>query len=47
VLPQCRIVRTFWLVTHKDTHQLARVRTAKDWLADKVRQHRADLLPAL
>lgn len=32
VLPERRVTRTFWLVTHKDTHQLARVRAGKDWI---------------
>lgn len=45
VLPDKRIVRSFWLVTHKDTHNLARVRAGRDWLAEAVQQHRAVLLP--
>ena len=44
VLPQFRLVRTFWLVTHKDTHQLARVRAVRKWIVDMVRQHREDLV---
>ncbi|MFM5885989.1 MAG: LysR family transcriptional regulator [Novosphingobium sp.] len=47
VLPQRRIVRSFWLVTHKDTHNLARVRAGKAWLAEAVERHREILLPAL
>lgn len=31
------IVRTFWIVTHRDTHNLARVRVARQWLFDSVR----------
>ncbi|WP_296678028.1 LysR family transcriptional regulator [Novosphingobium sp.] len=46
VLPERRIVRSFWLVTHKDTHNLARVRAGKDWLADAVQRGREQLLPA-
>lgn len=45
VLPDKRILRSFWLVTHKDTHNLARVRAGRDWLVDAVQQHRAVLLP--
>lgn len=45
VLPDKRIVRSFWLVTHKDTHNLARVRAGRDWLGDAVQQHRGVLLP--
>ncbi|MCC6924724.1 LysR family transcriptional regulator [Novosphingobium sp.] len=45
VLPERQIRRSFWLVTHKDTHNLARVRAGRDWLADAVQQHRAALLP--
>lgn len=44
VLPERRILRTFWLVTHKDTHQLARVRAGKDWLAAAVQREREILL---
>ena len=45
VLPDHRILRSFWLVTHKDTHNLTRVRAAKDWLAAAVEQGRDALLP--
>jgi len=45
VLPDKRIVRSFWLVTHKDTHKLARVRAGREWLGDAVQQHRGVLLP--
>ncbi len=47
VLPQCRIIRTFWLVTHKDTHSLARVRAGKEWLGSAVLRSREALLPPL
>jgi len=46
VLPELAIRRSFWLVTHKDTHQLARVRAFKDWLIAVTQTHRARLLPA-
>jgi DNA-binding transcriptional LysR family regulator len=45
VLGEQRIVRSFWLVTHKDTHQLARIKAGKDWIANTVQRHRAILLP--
>lgn len=45
VLPGHRITRSFWLVTHKDTHQLARVRAGRDWILDVVQQHRRQLQP--
>lgn len=45
VLPDRRITRSFWLVTHKDTHNLARVRAFKDWLTDLVAKERGRLLP--
>lgn len=45
VLPGSRITRSFWLVTHKDTHQLARVRAGRDWLVATVQNHRSRLMP--
>ena len=45
VLPERRILRSFWIVTHKDTHNLARVRAGKDWLAEVVQHGRERLLP--
>ncbi|MFC4295570.1 LysR family transcriptional regulator [Novosphingobium tardum] len=45
VLRDQRIMRSFWLVTHKDTHQLARVRAFKQWLDEAVHRHRTALLP--
>ncbi len=45
VLPDQRITRSFWLVTHKDTHNLARVRAFKDWLTALVCRERGRLLP--
>ncbi|RVQ67136.1 LysR family transcriptional regulator [Croceicoccus ponticola] len=46
VLPENRINGSFWLVTHKDTHQLARVQAFRNWLTRTVRRHRDQLLPA-
>ena len=45
VLPDHRIARTFWMVTHKDTQQLARVRAAKEWLLDCVQKGSSVLMP--
>lgn len=45
ILPNTRIVRSFWLVTHKDTHQLARVKAGKDWINACVLANRALLMP--
>lgn len=45
VLPERRIRRSFWLATHKDTHNLTRVRAGRDWLAAAVQQGRDALLP--
>lgn len=44
VLPDVVIKRTFWIVTHRDTRQLERVRTFRDWLIDTVARNRATLL---
>lgn len=44
ILPERRIVRSFWLVTHKDTHQLARVRAGRSWILDLVQHHGEALL---
>ena len=45
LFPEKRILRTFWLVTHKDTHALARVKAFKTWLTDLAGRERARLLP--
>ncbi len=45
VLPERRIVRSFWLVTHKDTQNLARIKAGKDWLTNSVQRRRELLLP--
>ena len=44
VLPDIAIRRAFWLVTHRDTRRLARVRAFRAWLADLVARHRTELL---
>jgi len=45
VLGERRILRTFWLVTHKDTQGLARVRLAKEWLVEIAGACQRMLLP--
>lgn len=44
VLPMVRIVRSFWIVAHRDTHQLRRVRAFRSWLIELCRDRRHDLL---
>ena len=44
VLPEVRIVRSFWLVTHQDTHQFARIRAGREWLMRIVEENRAALI---
>ena len=46
VLPHVRITRSFWLVTHKDTRTLPRVRHFVDWLVRTTAEHRDTLLGA-
>lgn len=45
VLPAKTIERSFWIVTHKDTQTLARVRAFRTWIADLVASQQALLLP--
>lgn len=45
LLPEVRITRTFWLVTHRDTQAVPRVRAVKDWLVEVARGARRRLLP--
>jgi DNA-binding transcriptional LysR family regulator len=45
VLPSKRIIRSFWLVTHKDTHQLARIKAGRDWIVKAVQANRTTLIP--
>jgi DNA-binding transcriptional LysR family regulator len=46
VLPAQRILRSFWLVTHKDNHQLAKIVAVKEWLIGLVTASRSTLVPA-
>ena len=45
LFPEKRILRSFWLVTHKDTHALARVKAFKAWLTELVGRERSRLQP--
>lgn len=45
VLPELCIERSFWLVTHKDNHRLAKVAAAKKWLSELAAMDRARLIP--
>ncbi|MCG2841176.1 LysR family transcriptional regulator [Sandaracinobacter sp. RS1-74] len=44
-LPGQFIVRSFWLVMHKDNYSLARIEGWKEWLLDCVRRNQATLMP--
>ena len=44
VLPELGITRSFWLATHRETHQFAQVRLFTDWLVDLATRHRALLM---
>lgn len=46
VLPDHRIMRSFWLVTHKDNHKQAKIVAAKEWLTQLVTAKRHVLVPA-
>ncbi|KPF81115.1 LysR substrate-binding domain-containing protein, partial [Novosphingobium sp. AAP93] len=46
VLDDITIVRSFWLVTHKDNHNTARIRRGREWLIDLAQSGRAGLMPA-
>lgn len=43
ILPPKRIERSFWLVTHADTRNLARIRAGKAWLIECVDAGRSEL----
>jgi DNA-binding transcriptional LysR family regulator len=44
VVPEVTIARAFFLVTHRDTRQLRRVRAFRAWLVELVTRHRAALI---
>lgn len=45
ICPDVAITRSFWLVTHAETRNLARIRVGKQWLLETVAAGREDLLP--
>ena len=45
IFPEQSITRSFWLVTHRDTQNLMRVKAGKEWLLHCVREGKAQLLP--
>lgn len=45
ILPERRVVRSFWMVTHRDTRELRRVRAFQSWLADAVARDRDIFIP--
>jgi len=45
ICPSSSITRSFWIVTHRDTQNLARVRAGKQWLVDCAAAGRHRLLP--
>lgn len=44
VLPEVEIHRAFWLVTHRDTVRLRRVRAFRSWLTDVVKRHQGEIV---
>ncbi|WP_394728776.1 LysR family transcriptional regulator [Altererythrobacter sp. GH1-8] len=46
VLPDLRITRSFWVVTHQDTHRLAKVRFLSTWLSEQIEFNRDLLQPS-
>lgn len=44
LLPDIEVTRSFWIVTHKDTRQLQRIRVFKAWLLETARRHRTRFL---
>lgn len=45
ILPDQRIERTYWLITHSDTHTLTRIRRVADFIQDEVQAMRPVFLP--
>lgn len=46
VLPETvRLIRTFWMLTHSDMHDLARIRVTSKFIADTVQRAEAQFLP--
>jgi DNA-binding transcriptional LysR family regulator len=45
IMPEISVTRSFWLVTHRDTHQLAKVDLFKNWLRQIISLNRFCLMP--
>ncbi len=45
VLPNFRLIRTFWLLLHSDLRNIARVRVTADFIAEQASQAQALFLP--
>jgi molybdate transport repressor ModE-like protein len=45
ILPEIGFTRSYWMMTHADTHGVRRVATCRAFLAELVRDHRARFLP--
>lgn len=45
ILPDQMIIRSFWLVTHKDTHGLQRIRAVNTWITEIVKSQLRLLMP--
>lgn len=45
VLSDITIVRSFWLVTHKDNHNTSAIRRGREWLIDLAQRGRGALMP--
>jgi len=45
VFPDDRITRSYWLVTHRDTHQLERVQAFRNWLVRLINRNRHAFVP--
>ncbi|MDT0576248.1 LysR family transcriptional regulator [Croceicoccus sp. F390] len=45
VCPEKIVERSFWIITHRDTQGLSKVRAGKEWLAECVTQGRKRLMP--
>jgi hypothetical protein len=44
LLPASRFVRTYWLMSHPDTHRTARVAAVYDFMAAAVEKARVEFL---
>ncbi|WP_237392563.1 LysR family transcriptional regulator [Aurantiacibacter rhizosphaerae] len=45
IVPEQSIIRRFWIVTHRDTHNLAKVKLVRRWLVNCVRGSKDALMP--